>query len=842
MKRMVFTFLLVLINSFTFAEVSLESFNRRVTSFCSTESSASLRDQSFTLTRQLKVKTCVDNNNVTQEIPESLLDIYGYPRTRVVEKSLKVLCSNVGKRKWEKHKLMAHNSNFELPKDPCVCDMVNNFDLTKKLICSNEDDKHPIKRLVQKNTDKVLITQSIQQEREAEHLLDQMRYYGVKNFCGEIEEKCEEVEALYSDIDLELSEDEKLYSFVKNKKFNPAKYLTSLKGKKGSFFQPRLELKSETLEDYLKTKRKDNNVGNASFFARSSSSLQELIGKPSHQYMLNMNKLRVEVSESGNSFSKYIEKNSNSVDSNKVIQNFCKFNKGDSEELKKIKIDILTHDSLSRFSCADDASTEEIERNSKALVDLINKSSKNVKTHQFLADAIKDDLREKFLEEVPERCEKLKQRAKFLCRIPSLKVNEITELANQAVYSDSRAGLINQNAERFVDLSLEGIANKSLSCLMGPKVENDKIGALVEDNELSLPRDGKTVPLPSEADRSVAEQKAQYDKKMAELAMADSVRKKVRAYAEKKGIKKGSKEYGDLVNQFEDYIPKSLRGQVSIGMNDLEFFNAKSKLEDEFKSSRDRGLNKVQESLVQKYSSLASKPNGLKYYKDNLKSMKNDIDEVARITGNKAPQKFVDKYFSTKSPATKVVDNSVFRGPTVYQNAPGVKVRNYGGNVTAAVLPQEIGDESEGGEENISTVTKGKIEAKIKSSSTSVSSSNSSSSRAPASFSQLNLKGTSLLVKNSKELDQRVIDFTSEVQKEGFGIIYISGEKVFKKLVRDGEEEAKWPREIKLSEFENDQIEDIKISFEEIEIMKKLVLNSKKRINDLDVILNIVNE
>jgi hypothetical protein len=850
MKRIYLGAFIFVMTLSTYAEVDLETFNDRVSSFCNMESKSSLMGHNFVLTRQLKTKNCIDSNNLIKEVPEYLLDVYGFPRTKVVEKSLGSLCGDSGRSLWKKHKLMAHNFKLDLPKDPCICDMVENFDETKKAICSTQDSKHPIKRQIQKNTDKLLITHSIQQEREAEHLLDQMRYYGVEYFCGEVDIQCDGAESLYNDIDLELSEDEKLYSFTKKNNYNPVKYLSSLKNKKGHFYQPKLKLSSEELKKYLeKNRKKGFNGTNSVRTSLTSSALQEVMGKSSHQYMLNMNKLRVEVGENGNSFSKYIEKNSNSEDSDKVIKNFCKFNEDDSEELKKIKVDILTHDSLSSFSCADDAGPLEIEKNSKALVDLINKSSKNVKKHKFLADAIRDDLKEKFLEEVPERCGNLKKRAEFLCKVPTLKVNEVISLANEIIDSDSRVGLINQNNDRFVELSLEDKANESLSCLMGPKVENvdgnSRIAAWFND-VTSPPRDGKSEPLPSEADRSVAEQKAEYDKKMAELAMAESVRNKVQVFAKKKGIKEGSKEYTDLVNQFEDYIPKSLRGTMSIGMSDLDFFKAKTKLENEFKTTRDQNLNKTQKSLINKYKKLASTPNGLKYYKDNLSSIKNDIDEVSKITGNQIPKNFTDKYFSDNAPKTKVAQTNVFGGPSVYQNAPGVEVRDYGSNVSAAVVPQSNSNTSNANSyEAVPSNSKGSGEsAKNASSKSGVSSklgSYSSKARAPASISGSNLNGTSLLVKNNEELEKRVGEFTSEVEKEGFGIIYISGKKVFKKLVRNGEEESSWPREIKLSEFENDDVEGVQISPEEKLIMKELVLNSKKRVEDLNNILKSAN-
>ncbi|WP_044557641.1 hypothetical protein [Halobacteriovorax marinus] len=343
------------------AEVSLESFNRRVTSFCSMESVDSLKRSKIVLTSKVQGTMCVDQSGSLIPIKPSLLDIDNFFNKRKAQGTLENLCSRKYKRGWEKLSLTAYSSEYELPQNSCICDMVNNFDETKKSICSSDDDKHPIKQHIQESANKVLITNSIQLEREAEHLLDMMRYYGIEEgLCEEeIEPKCEGIEKAYSEIDLDLNEENKMFSFLKDKQFNPISYLKSLKKKKGNFYQPKLELHSATLKNYLKNR--SSSIDSAKFQnIKNSSDLQKLIGKPTHQYMMDMHALRLDVKENGNSLEGFIKNELALEDSGKIMKSLCKFSDSDSDKVKELKMKILTHESLSRFSCADNETEAQV--------------------------------------------------------------------------------------------------------------------------------------------------------------------------------------------------------------------------------------------------------------------------------------------------------------------------------------------------------------------------------------------------------------------------------------------------------------------------------------------------
>ncbi|WP_417335428.1 hypothetical protein [Halobacteriovorax marinus] len=840
-KLLTATFILF-ISLTAFGKVSLDSFNARVISFCRMESKDALKGQDIILTKQVKAKSCIDAQGLITEIDPILLDIYGYPRVEVIEKSLGKLCSLHGVRKWRSRKLMAYSAEFELPEDPCVCDMVNNFDETKKSICSSDDDKHPIKQHIQESANKILITNSIQLEREAEHLLDMMRYYGIEEgLCEEeIEPKCEGVEEAYSEIDLDINEENKMFSFLKEKQFNPISYLKSLKKKKGSFYQPKLELNSHHLQAHIEKMTKKFSHIDLSKIGRieSSSALQDLIGKPSHQYMMDMHALRLDVKENGNSLEGFIKNELALEDSGKIMKSLCKFSDSDSDTVKELKMKILTHESLSRFSCADNEKEDQIEKKSKALADLINKSSKNVDTEPFLANALKSEFRDEFAKEVSKRCENLSKRVNLICSIPTMEVHGLVEEANRTNDSASQNALF-QLAENSQSNAVRGLSfDDNLSCLMGPKPAG--MGALGAVD--TAPIDMKAPPTTSEIDRTVEEQKALHTEKMAELAFVESVRDRVRDYARDVGIKEGTPEFKELTDSYENLIPESLEGKIRVGMSDEDFAKAKQNFVRSADKYRDEKLNKIQNSLVRRYGRLASRPNGKNIFARELGALKREIDEVTRITGRKPAKQFVDRYFSSEpdsfqsSPSYSSKTNSSFIVPETSVGFSGVNSDEYGDEEVDSTSSDKgsNGLDTSSSSAQVSSSKKGAGAAASAGSRAGVSGARSAgggrgNSRGLASVPS----GVSLTVQNDKDLVAKLGDFEKEVSGNGFGIIYISERKVFKKVVDEKFDGAEWPREMTLKEFDNNAVSEFNLTQAERDLMNELLLKERRKHSDL---------
>ncbi|WP_157765809.1 hypothetical protein [Halobacteriovorax marinus] len=778
------------------------------------------------------------------EIDPTLLDIYGYPRRQVVESSLSNLCRDNAVKTWKTKKLMAHSSEYELPKDPCICDMVNNFDETKKSICSSDDDKHPIKQHIQESANKVLITNSIQLEREAEHLLDMMRYYGIEEgLCEEdIEPKCEGIEKAYSEIDLvDLKDEDKVFSFLKDKQFNPISYLKSLKKKKGSFYQPKLELHSATLKNYLKNR--SSSIDSAKFQnIKNSSDLQKLIGKPTHQYMMDMHALRVNVKENGNSLEGFIKNELALEDSGKIMKSLCKFSDSDSDKVKELKMKILTHESLSRFSCADNEKEAQVEKKSKALVDLINKSSKNVDTEPFLANALKSEFRDEFAKEVSKRCENLSKRVNLICSIPTMEVHALVEEANRTNESASRNALLHMSNQSNSDLDRNLDFASNLSCLMGPKPAPAEVLIGAVD---TAPIDMKAPPTTSEIDRTVEEQKALHTEKMAELAFVESVRDRVRDYARDVGIKEGTPEFKELTDSYENLIPESLEGKIRVGMSDEDFAIAKQSFVRSADKYRDEKLNKIQNSLVRRYGRLASRPNGKNIFARELGALKREIDEVTRITGKKPAKQFVDRYFSSEpdsfqaSPSYSSKTNSSFIVPETSVGFSGMNSDEYGDEEVDSTSSDKgsNGLDTSSSSAQVSSAKKGAGAAASAGSRAGVGGSRGlggpgggrGNSRGLASVPS----GVSLTVQNDKDLVAKLGDFEKEVSGNGFGIIYISERKVFKKVVDEKFDGAEWPREMTLKEFDNNAVSEFNLTQPERDLMNELLLKERRKHSDL---------
>jgi len=823
------------------AEVSLESFNRRVTSFCSMESVDSLKRSKIVLTSKVQGTMCVDQSGSLIPIKPSLLDIDNFFNKRKAQGTLENLCSRKYKRGWEKLSLTAYSSEYELPQNSCVCDMVNNFDETKKSICSSDDDKHPIKQHIQESANKILITNSIQLEREAEHLLDMMRYYGIEEgLCEEdIEPKCEGIEKAYSEIDLDINEENKMFSFLKEKQFNPISYLKSLKKKKGSFYQPKLELNSEALKDFLKTKRKNDDMGNDVFDKTSSSSgLQELLGKPTHQYMMDMHALRVNVKENGNSLEGFIKNELALEDSGKIMKSLCKFSDSDSDKVKELKMKILTHESLSRFSCADNEKEDQVEKKSKALVDLINKSSKNVDKEPFLANALKSEFRDEFAEEVSRRCENLSKRASLICSIPTMEIHGLVAEANKTNDSASRNALLHISSQSKSDLDRNLDFASNLSCLMGPKPAGMGTLGAVD----TAPIDMKAPPTISEIDRTVEKQKALHTEKMAELAFVESVRDRVRDYARDVGIKEGTPEFKELTDSYENLIPKSLEGKIRVGMSDEDFAIAKQNFVRSADKYRDEKLNKIQNSLVRRYGRLASRPNGKNIFARELGALKREIDEVTRITGRRPAKQFVDRFFSSEpdsfqsSPSYSSKTNSSFIVPGTSVGFSGMNSDEYGDEEVDSTSSDKgsNGLDTSSSSAQVSSAKKGAGAAASAGSRAGVSGARSAgggrgNSRGLASVPS----GVSLTVQNDKDLVAKLGDFEKEVSGNGFGIIYISERKVFKKVVDEKFDGAEWPREMTLKEFDNNAVSEFNLTQAERDLMNELLLKERRKHSDL---------
>ncbi|CBW27675.1 hypothetical protein BMS_2904 [Halobacteriovorax marinus SJ] len=476
---------------------------------------------------------------------------------------------------------------------------------------------------------------------------------------------------------------------------------------------------------------------------------------------------------------------------------------------------------------------------------MINKSSQNVDTEPFLANALKSEFRDEFAKEVSKRCENLSKRVSLICSIPTMEIHALVEEANKTNDSASRNALLHMSSQSKSDLDRNLDFASNLSCLMGPKpARAEVLGALD-----TAPIDMKAPPTISETDRTVAEQKALHEMKMAELAFVESVRDRVRSYARDVGIKEGTPEFKELTDSYENLIPESLDGKIRVGMSDEEFAKAKQSFIRSADKYRDEKLNKIQDSLVRRYGRLASRPNGKNIFSSELGALKREIDEVTRITGKKPAKQFVDRFFSSEpdsfqsSPSYSSKTNSSFIVPEISANLPEVNGDEYS---------NENSDE----EVESTSSNKGSNELDTSSSSAQVPSSKKGAAATASAGSRAGVggsrglggpgggrgnfrglasvpSGVSLTVQNDKDLVAKLGDFEKEVSGNGFGIIYISERKVFKKVVDEKFDGAEWPREMTLKEFDNNAVSEFNLTQAERDLMNELLLKERRKHSDL---------
>jgi len=660
------SFVLYLLFSLTaIASSDLASFQRQIDYFCGIKSKKELKRVKVDLTYY----ACTDKS--TGEVVP-ILDFAEkmdhFMRVEASKKPLLRICKAEYRDVWDEKGYAALTLNADLPSGECICDLMkNDFEETKEAICPSEG-KNPAKDLVNNSLEKTIGINSIQMEREVERLNDEAKYYGIENFCPEFKDI-----SCASDIEDYLSRKSES-SFIGDGDFdslsgkykNPKTFLEDINPKNGKFFKPKLEINSVKLKEMLVSRNKLGKEQRDNLLKINSlSGLNNILNRRNVAHHTGeMYDLRKNIKNAGNSLEKYLisSKAVKAENLDAALKSFCLFDpKKDSEKLLEIKEKIFTHDAISFKSCADSAGKGEVQSNSKQIISLLNKSSKNLDTKPLLADAIEEELRKEFLEDMPRRCGLIKDRAELICKLPTMKPKDLLALADEVEgLSDSR--------NSFIDLIGEGsVANAntknelmgSLSCFLGNGSES--IGLR---NQVGVPP-GHAPPTAKEEDRTVAEQVAEHERKISELLIASKIAKEV---AEVRGntpldIRDSSQNYRDFVADSNQRVSNIIGRHDARGLDvtKSDFYDRIGDLRTKEHLRFSRSVLDIQRSLVKKRDKIRKKlKDGTlsklerRRLEKRLSSINTDIADTENLTNTKVADGEVynfNKVSKSSSPA-----------------------------------------------------------------------------------------------------------------------------------------------------------------------------------------------
>ncbi|OUR98947.1 hypothetical protein A9Q84_05915 [Halobacteriovorax marinus] len=824
--------LLLYINSAYSLNIESLGLTGKYKSFCESKDIRELKSHKVIFYKKTKERECKSNTGEIIPIASFVQNLKSFylEDSRI---TLRKACRGSNRRKWKSNEFITEGLSYNLPNNPCICSVINNFSETKKAICGqNEEGTLALESLFETTKIQMLATNTIKIEREANYILDEMKKNGHDSFCKTTKvSNCSGTEDLYKKLFDQMRESEDRYEFTKKVDFNLEKFSNNLNSRKGIFSRPTLQI-GNNLANYLST-----NIEGSNKIVKTTSTtdLNKLRGKGEVHHIREMQTLRKKISSAG-SLEKLI-KNKLGDKSASALATFCKFNPEDPKELNDLKVTIFTHQDIAFKTCADTDGVKIVKNGSKALLQIMNASAKSVdKTYDF-AESIKDELKKEFLEDMPRRCKNLKKRMDLVCKMGSVSFHELIEMSK----IPSIVGNLDIINEIYSELGIEAL--KALGSLRAVACFTEKsfIPKVSGHKESKYPEDIITRPSSKEVDRSVDEEKVKYEKRLSDIMFAEDIRKVVKKAMDKDPGIVNDPEFQNTAKNYKELLPEYLREKIDFTASAPVFRSQINFLKNQAKKDHHESLGKIQNSLVRRYANLASKQNGRKRYAKRLSKIKSDIQEVTRITGSEPSRSFSDRYFAgdTNTSTNQIKVSTPAPLPQISQSADGEREDDLDSEFTSAYAPydgSELENKSNTKSEATSKASVKKGSHAIIENTSGIKLSGGSSlrgdrnSRSTASIENLSIS----LVANENERAKEEIIVSKKLKDGEAWISYNREKSLFEKWNKsNGKLEREWPLEKEAFENQSYNKEDISITKTEKEDMQLFLNNLRARHGDL---------